>query len=336
MLGPKFAANRKSTGQLNLSSGGLFQYVHTRSNSLRASLMGERKADRRRCNTLDVADRLGGSHGNLARTRSLSSLGGGGGPEGGSNPQVDPSNLMATVFWIAASLLESDYEFEYLLALRLLNKLLGHLPLDRADSREHLERIQAKLKWYSFPGLLQLFLKGFTSASTQELTIHLLSKLISVSRHTLVDPSQVAGRKQGNLFLQLGFLSISLVDRRTLCLPAGFPLNILCLLPHLIQHFDSPTPFCKETADKIAKVCADEKSATLSNLAHMMSLYSNHSYSRNCTNWINVVCRYLHDAFAEITLNLVTYLAEVRRRVRPVARRGSSGLVLYSHCFHVS
>lgn len=88
-------------------------------------------------------------------------------------------------------------------------------------------------------------------------------------------------------------------------------MNILCLLPHLIQHFDSPTPFCKETADKIAKVCADEKSATLSNLAHMMSLYSTHSYSRDCTNWINVVCRYLHDAFAEITLNLVTYLAEV-------------------------
>lgn len=92
---------------------------------------------------------------------------------------------------------------------------------------------------------------------------------------------------------------------------AGFPLNILCLLPHLIQHFDSPTPFCKETADKIAKVCTEEQSATLSNLAHMMSLYSTHNYSRDYANWINVVCRYLHDAFSEISLNLVTYLAEV-------------------------
>lgn len=149
---------------------------------------------------MDIADRLGGSHGNLARTRSLSSLreSGGGGLGGEAVPPVDPSNLMATVFWIAASLLESDYEFEYLLALRLLNKLLGQLPLDRADSRERLERVQAKLKWYSFPGLLQLFLKGFTSASTQELTIHLLSKLISVSRHTLVDPSQVAGKSLQN------------------------------------------------------------------------------------------------------------------------------------------
>ncbi|XP_057696254.1 protein furry homolog-like isoform X2 [Corythoichthys intestinalis] len=312
LLGPKFAANRKSTGQLNLSSGGLFHYAHNRSNSLRASLMGERKADRRRSNTLDVADRLGGSHGNLARTRSLSALGGGGGGSGGSgpgrdsDPPVDPANLMATVFWIAASLLESDYEFEYLLALRLLNKLLGHLPLEREDNREHLERIQAKLKWYSFPGLLQLFLKGFTSTATQELTVQLLSKLISVSRHALVDPSQLA----------------------------GFPLNILCLLPHLIQHFDSPTGFCKETADKIAKLCAADKSATLSNLAHMMSLYSTHSYSRDCANWINVVCRYVHDAFADITLNLVTYLAELLEKGLPGMQQ-SLLQIIYSLLSHI-
>lgn len=205
LLGTKFANNRKSTGQLNLGSGSFLHvhYSHTRSNSLRASLMGERLGDRRRSNTLDVADRLGGSHGNLARTRSLSSLreggvhgDGGGGTGGGSGevvPPTDPTNLMATVFWIATSLLESDYEFEYLLALRLLNRLLAQMPLEKVDSREKLERVQAKLKWYNFPGLLTLFLKGFTSAATQELTIHLLSKLITVSRHTLIDPSQLAG-----------------------------------------------------------------------------------------------------------------------------------------------
>ncbi|XP_066533696.1 protein furry homolog-like isoform X2 [Hoplias malabaricus] len=324
LLGTKFANNRKSTGQLNLNSCGLFHihYSHARSNSLRASLMGECKGDRRRSNTLDVADRLGGSHGNLARTRSLSSLRegavpGGGGGGGGSmigvgpgfgdvGPPADPTNLMATVFWIAASLLESDYEFEYLLALRLLNRLLAHLPLEKADSRERLEKVQAKLRWYNFPGLLQLFLKGFTSAATQELTIHLLSKLISVSRHTLVDPSQVA----------------------------GFPLNILCLLPHLILHFDSPTVFCKETADRIAKVCAEEKSAKLANLAHMMSLYSTHSYSRDSTNWINVVCRYLHDAFAEITFNLVTYLAELLEKGLPSMQQ-SLLQIIYSLLSHI-
>ncbi|KAM9660796.1 protein furry homolog-like isoform 4-T4 [Morphnus guianensis] len=287
VMGNKYAANRKSTGQINLStspinSGScLGYYSNTRSNSLRLNLITERRGDRRRSNTLDIMDGRINHGGSLARTRSLSSL-----REGGMSdvqPTTDPVNLMATIFWIAASLLESDYEYEYLLALKLLNKLLIHLPLDKSESREKIEKVQNKLKWNNFPGLQQLFLKGFTSASTQEMTVHLLSKLITISRHALVDPSQLA----------------------------GFPLNILCLLPHLIQHFDNPTQFCKETADRIAKVCAEEKSPTLANLAHMMSLYSTHSYSRDCSNWINVVCRYLHDSFSDATFNLVTYLAEL-------------------------
>ncbi|XP_063013386.1 protein furry homolog-like isoform X7 [Melospiza melodia melodia] len=287
VMGNKYAANRKSTGQINLStspmnSGScLGYYSNTRSNSLRLNLISERRGDRRRSNTLDIMDGRINHGGSLARTRSLSSL-----REGGMydvQPTTDPVNLMATIFWIAASLLESDYEYEYLLALKLLNKLLIHMPLDKSESREKIEEVQNKLKWNNFPGLQQLFLKGFTSASTQEMTVHLLSKLITISRHALVDPSQLA----------------------------GFPLNILCLLPHLIQHFDNPTQFCKETADRIAKVCAEEKSPTLANLAHMMSLYSTHSYSRDCSNWINVVCRYLHDSFSDATFNLITYLAEL-------------------------
>ncbi|KAM8939843.1 protein furry homolog-like isoform 3-T3 [Pelodytes ibericus] len=287
IMGNKHAANRKSTGQLNLStsplsSGNFMGYCNNaRSNSLRLSLMVDRRGDRRRSNTLDIMDGRVNHGGSLARTRSLSSL-----REGGMQdvqPTTDPTNLLATIFWIAASLLESDYEYEYLLALKLLNKLLTHLPLDKSESREKIEKVQNKLKWNNFPGLQQLFLKGFTSVSTQEMTVHLLSKLITVSKHTLVDPP----------------------------LLAGFPLNILCLLPHLIQHFDNPTSFCKETADRIAKVCAEEKSSTLANLAHMMSLYSTHSYSRDCFNWINVVCRYLHDSFSSITFSLVTYLAEL-------------------------
>ncbi|XP_075565667.1 protein furry homolog-like isoform X4 [Pelecanus crispus] len=287
VMGNKYAANRKSTGQINLStspinSGScLGYYSNARSNSLRLNLISERRGDRRRSNTLDIMDGRINHGGSLARTRSLSSL-----REGGMydvQPTTDPVNLMATIFWIAASLLESDYEYEYLLALKLLNKLLIHLPLDKSESREKIEKVQNKLKWNNFPGLQQLFLKGFTSAATQEMTVHLLSKLITISRHALVDPSQLA----------------------------GFPLNILCLLPHLIQHFDNPTQFCKETADRIAKVCAEEKSLTLANLAHMMSLYSTHSYSRDCSNWINVVCRYLHDSFSDATFNLVTYLAEL-------------------------
>lgn len=38
------------------------------------------------------------------------------------------------------------------------------------------------------------------------------------------------------------------------CSVLGFPLNVLCLLPHLIQHFDSPNQFCKDIAERIAQV----------------------------------------------------------------------------------
>lgn len=51
----------------------------------------------------------------------------------------------------------------------------------------------------------------------------------------------------------------------------GFPLNVLCLLPHLIQHFDSPNQFCKDVAERIAQVW---KLFTL--------LYIFRSLKRNC------------------------------------------------------
>lgn len=47
----------------------------------------------------------------------------------------------------------------------------------------------------------------------------------------------------------------------------------MCLLPHLIQHFDNPTQFCKETADRIAKVC-DMVLGEVSRRAYITSIVS--------------------------------------------------------------
>ena len=38
--------------------------------------------------------------------------------------------------------LESDYEHEFLLGLRLLEKVLSKLPLDRPDVREKIDKLQ--------------------------------------------------------------------------------------------------------------------------------------------------------------------------------------------------
>uniref|UniRef100_A0A4W5PN63 FRY microtubule binding protein n=1 Tax=Hucho hucho TaxID=62062 RepID=A0A4W5PN63_9TELE len=200
-----------------------------------------------------------------------------------------PSNLLATIFWVAVSLMESDFEFEYQMSLRLLLKLLAHVALDKQENRERLEKLQGQLRWSGFAGLQQLLLKGFTSTSTTDLTLQIFCQLTPVSRVPVVDTSQTI----------------------------GFPLNVLCLLPHLVQNFDGPSQFCKDVAQRIAQVCLEEKNSKLSNLAHVMTLYKTHSYTRNSFSWVNVVCRYLHEAFSEITLNMVTYMAELLEKGLP-------------------
>uniref|UniRef100_A0A8C2ZLT4 FRY microtubule binding protein n=1 Tax=Cyclopterus lumpus TaxID=8103 RepID=A0A8C2ZLT4_CYCLU len=280
----KLLSNRKSTGQLNLRREERSR--HQRSSSVPKKFgEADRWSDPPRSATLDRIQACE-QQVMLAKTRS-SSL-----SKDNINDPTNvnhPSNLLATIFWVAVSLMESDFEFEYQMSLRLLNKLLGHMSLDKQENREKLEKLQSQLQWSSFTGLQQLLLKGFTSASTTDLTLQLFCQLTPVSRVPVVDTSQAI----------------------------GFPLNVLCLLPHLVQNFDGPTQFCQGVAEKIAQVCLEEKNAKLSNLAHVMTLYKTHSYTRDCFSWVNVVCRYLHEAFSDITLNLVTYMAELLEKGLP-------------------
>uniref|UniRef100_A0AAX7VAW4 Furry homolog b (Drosophila) n=1 Tax=Astatotilapia calliptera TaxID=8154 RepID=A0AAX7VAW4_ASTCA len=284
--------NRKSTGQLNFPGPGfvgLSSQRHQRSYSV-PKKFGEccnQSSDPPRSATLDRIQACN-SHG-LARTGRSS------GSCTSSTNRIDPSvlsdpahvshpsSILATVFWVAVSLMESDFEFEYQMSLRLVHKLLSKVPLDRAENRERLEKLQAQLRWSGFSGIQQLLLKGFTSQATSDLTLQLFCQLTPVSRVPVVDSSQ----------------------------SIGFPLNVLCLLPHLVQHFSHPNQFCKESAERIAQVCLVEKNTKLSHLAHVMTLYKTRSYTRDPFSWVSVVCRYLHEAFSDITLNMVTYMAEL-------------------------
>ncbi|XP_058655454.1 protein furry homolog isoform X2 [Onychostoma macrolepis] len=287
----KLTLNRKSTSQLDLipGSGTTSERIrHQRSYSVPKRFgEPERSSEVPRSATLD---RIHHHQNNISKLRSLSSS--------SSRDNVvstdptnanHPRNLLATIFWAVVSLMESDFEFEYQMSLRLLGKLLGHISLDKQEYREKLEKIQIQLKWKEFSGLQQLLLKGFTSANTTELTLEIFSQLTPVSRLPVVDTSQAK----------------------------GFPLNVLCLIPHLVLHFDSPTQFCKDVAERISQVCLEEKNSKLSNLAHVMTLYKTHSYTRDCFSWVNVVCRYLHEAFSDSTLSMVTYMAELLEKGLP-------------------
>ncbi len=113
--------------------------------------------------------------------------------------------ILAQLFWLAVSLLESDYEHEFLLACRLLTRVLHRLPLDRPDARDKVEKLQQQLKWSGYPGVHSLLLKvrfiwlglvnlskntnfsffllqGCTHSVTYEPTISLLSQLAPLLR----------------------------------------------------------------------------------------------------------------------------------------------------------
>ncbi|XP_036421109.1 protein furry homolog isoform X3 [Colossoma macropomum] len=291
----KLLFNRKSTSQLDLVPGtgtASERIRHQRSYSVPKRFgEAERSSEVPRSATLDRINACTHQHqGNLSRLRSHSSTSSRDNVVSTNPANANhPRNLLATIFWAAVSLMESDFEFEYQMSLRLLGKLFTHVSLDKQENKEKLEKIQSQLRWSGFSGLHQLLLKGFTSAGTTELTLQLFSQLTPVSRLPVVDTSQAI----------------------------GFPLNVLCLLPHLVQHFDCPTQFCKDVAERIAQVCIDEKNAKLSNLAHVMTLYKTHSYTRDCFSWVNVVCRYLHEAFSENTVSMVTYMAELLEKGLP-------------------
>lgn len=116
--------------------------------------------------------------------------------------------ILAQLFWLAVSLLESDYEHEFLLACRLLSRVLHRLPLDRPDARDKVEKLQQQLKWLGYPGVhalllkvkkiircfypfflfinlnrfLYIIIKGCTHSTTYEPTITLLSQLAPLLR----------------------------------------------------------------------------------------------------------------------------------------------------------
>lgn len=194
----KLTASRKSTGQLNVNPGTASGSAATGERSRHQWSFSvpkkfgvvDRSSDPPRSATLDRIHACT-QQSLSSKTRSSSSL---------KDSLTDPSHinhpatLLATIFWVTVALMESDFEFKYLMALRLLNRLLAHMPLDKAENREKLEKLQAQLKWADFAWLQQLLLKGFTSLTTTDLTLQLFSLLTPVSKVSMVDSSQAIGK----------------------------------------------------------------------------------------------------------------------------------------------
>lgn len=214
----------------------------------------------------------------LSRSRSAQSLK----LMSDSATQDDKMMILAQLFWLAVSLLESDYDHEFLLALRLLTRVLHRLPLDRPDARDKVEKLQQQLKWNGYPGVHALLLKGCTYATTYEATIALLSQFAPLLTLPVCDPTQ----------------------------SYAFPMNVIALLPYMLLHYEDANEVCIRSADKIARV-ATELGPKLENLGTVMNLYSRKTFSKESFQWTKCVVKYLYDCYAHMGLHMLAFLIEV-------------------------
>ncbi|XP_044014462.1 protein furry isoform X2 [Aphidius gifuensis] len=215
---------------------------------------------------------------NLSRSRSAQSLK----LLGDSATQDDKMTILAQLFWLSVSLLESDYEHEFLLALRLLGRVLHRLPLDRPDARDKVEKLQQQLGWNSFPGVHALLLKGCTSPNTYEQVVVLLSQFTPLLDLSFIDPTQ-------NL---------------------AFPMNVISLLPYMLLNYEDANELCIRSAENIAQVSA-EKGKKLDHLGTVMTLYSRRTFSKESFQWTKCVVKYLYDTYAHLSFNMLAFLVEV-------------------------
>ncbi|XP_058987593.1 protein furry isoform X2 [Musca domestica] len=214
----------------------------------------------------------------LSRSRSAQSLK----MLGDTATQDDKMTILAQLFWLSVSLLESDYEHEFLLALRLLTRVLHRLPLDRPDARDKVEKLQQQLKWTGYPGVHALLLKGCTHTATYEPTITLLSQFAPLLNLPVCDPTQ----------------------------SCAFPMNVIALLPYMLLHYEDANEICIRSAENIAQV-SSELGAKLENLGTVMTLYSRKTFCKESFQWTKCVVKYLHDTYAHMGLHMLAFLIEV-------------------------
>ncbi|XP_078324713.1 protein furry-like isoform X3 [Crassostrea virginica] len=213
----------------------------------------------------------------IPRSRSAQSL-----KNAEQSGSEDKLTIVAQMFWIAVSLLESDYEYEFLLAVQLLGRILQHIQPERTECRERLEKIQQQIKWTTFPGVQTLLLKGFTSSVTMEGVWSLLSRLTISITAPVVDPTE-------NL---------------------GFPINVIALLPVLVQNYENPSQKCRDAADHIVQICA-QRSDRLNNLGTVMSLYSRGTFGKDSFQWTKCVVKYVLDVYGTASLSMISFLVEM-------------------------
>jgi len=196
----------------------------------------------------------------------------------------DAKTVLAQLFWIAICLLESDYEYEFTLAVQLLTTIIDRIQINTYDYIDRIMNILKTITWQRFPGVQSLILKGCTSSITFESTMILISSLTNI--------------------LTLPFISTN---------KSALSMNIIALLPYMMYNYDNQQVVCTQAADRIAKACHEHvDSKDLANLEAVMSLYAQGKFgSTGCSQWAKCVLKYLADVYAQDSINWIRFLCEI-------------------------
>ena len=87
-------------------------------------------------------------------------------------------------------------------------------------------------------------------------------------------------------------------------------MNVIALLPYMVQHYEDANELCIRSAENIAAV-SSEKNKKLENLATVMTLYSRRTFSKESFQWTKCVVKYLHDLYSRYSFNMLGFLVEI-------------------------
>ena len=186
----------------------------------------------------------------------------------------DAKTVLAQLFWLAVCLLESDYEYEFTLSVKMLTTIIDKVQLNTYDYVDRITNILKSMKWQNFPGLHALALKGCTSPITFDSTMTFLGCLTTI--------------------LQVNFISTT---------NSSLAINVVALLPNMMYNYDNQHPDCIQAAERMARGCQDHDDDAISkNLVAVMQLYAQGKFGSSASQWAKCVLKYLTDVYmAEVT-----------------------------------
>jgi len=87
-------------------------------------------------------------------------------------------------------------------------------------------------------------------------------------------------------------------------------MNVIALLPYMLLNFEDANELCVLSAENIAAASTD-RGKKLEYLGTVMTLYSRRNFSKESFQWTKCVVKYLHDTYAHLSFNILTFLVEV-------------------------